>query len=415
MRYLYLLVLICFLSSGCRYNPSTLPANLDLNQPQFSSYADFEAALETIEQEQNEARRDSLLDALWTGLRQTEQIPFTHGENIAFLYRGDAEAVTWHGDFDRWGGSKNLFDSSKGKRVGETDLWILEKTLPADARLDYKIVVGEEWIKDPNNPHETYSGFGNNSELRMPEWEPDPIIEPDSTVPRGTLHPAQRFSSTALGYDVLYEVYTPAGYDSLTALPSLYVSDGQDYLSDQMGGLTVTLDNVIAAGDVSPLVLVFIDTRDPDRLDFNKREEQFLMNPNYARFIAEELVPVIDNTYATAGVAETRGILGTSYGGMNGAYVVAQHPETFHLAALQSPAFWPNEEIYKRHEAANLPLKVFMSSGTINDVLDQARKMKQIFEKKGYPMQYLEVNEGHSWNAWRPQLDDVLRFLYPAA
>ena len=40
--------------------------------------------------------------------------------------------------------------------------------------------------------------------------------------------------------------------------------------------------------------------------------------------------------------------------------------------------------------------------------------MKQVFEDKGYPLQYLEVNEGHSWGNWRALIDDPLRFFWGA-
>ena len=49
-----------------------------------------------------------------------------------------------------------------------------------------------------------------------------------------------------------------------------------------------------------------------------------------------------------------------------------------------------------------------MSVGVLGDNTDDARMMKQLFEKKDIGFVYLEVNEGHSWGAWSAQMDEIL-------
>ena len=53
-----------------------------------------------------------------------------------------------------------------------------------------------------------------------------------------------------------------------------------------------------------------------------------------------------------------------------------------------------------------------MSTGVIFDTEESARKMKKIFDEKGYPLKYFEVNEGHSWGNWRGLLDDMLIYFF---
>jgi hypothetical protein len=49
------------------------------------------------------------------------------------------------GDFNGWGYDKNI--ENKGTRIGKTDVWMLKKSFPKDARLDYKIILnGNDWI-----------------------------------------------------------------------------------------------------------------------------------------------------------------------------------------------------------------------------------------------------------------------------
>ena len=45
-----------------------------------------------------------------------------------------------------------------------------ELSFESTARLDYKFVVGSSWILDPRNPNKVKGGFGDNSELAMPQF-----------------------------------------------------------------------------------------------------------------------------------------------------------------------------------------------------------------------------------------------------
>jgi hypothetical protein len=41
--------------------------------------------------------------------------------------------------------------------------------------------------------------------------------------------------------------------------------------------------------------------------------------------------------------------------------------------------------------------------------------MRALFEAKGYPLQYIEVNEGHSWGNWRGLLAEPLMYFWGIA
>src|SRR5690349_11946711 len=84
----------------------------------------------------------------WGEFIEKEAVPFVVHDSVAFLYKGDAKSVMWMGDFNQWGNNKDF--NNKGTRIKGTDLWILKASFPADARLDYKIVIDEStWILDP--------------------------------------------------------------------------------------------------------------------------------------------------------------------------------------------------------------------------------------------------------------------------
>jgi enterochelin esterase-like enzyme len=59
-------------------------------------------------------------------------------------------------------------------------------------------------------------------------------------------------------------------------------------------------------------------------------------------------------------------------------------------------------------------VKIFLTTGVINDAQDGARKMRDILEKNTCAYQYSETNQGHSWGNWRDTLDDILIYFFPA-
>ncbi|MFN3638870.1 MAG: alpha/beta hydrolase-fold protein [Chloroherpetonaceae bacterium] len=379
---------------------------------QFSSYHAFRDSLNRIVAIPDGNTRNLVLTDFLNGLQQANNIPFAIGDSVAFLYRGAAQSVRWNGDFNSWGSASNI--QTNGVRLGNTDLWILEQTFPSDARLDYKIVLnGNTWILDPRNPFQQMSGFGPNSELRMPDYVFPPEVIRRPNVPQGAFSPNQLINSAHLGYAVQYRVYTPAGYDSLSNLPVVYVTDGHEYANDQMGSMLIVLDNLIYDGAIPPIMAVFLDPRNPSNLSQNRRMQELPINPNYLRFVKEELVPRIDSMYRTNPLASARAILGTSLGGINSAYFGIAAPETFGLIAIQSPAFWYRPQILTMYQdSARKPIRISMTTGNIFDGQNEARQMRDILRSKAYQLYYREVPQGHSWGQWRGLLDEALIYFF---
>jgi enterochelin esterase family protein len=231
-------------------------------------------------------------------------------------------------------------------------------------------------------------------------------------VPRGALAPGS-LASTALGYTVAYQVYTPAGYAGLSDLPVIYVTDGHEYADDAMGSMVIVLDNLIAAGLIRPVMAVFIDPRVGGQ---NRRAEQYVMNPLFVQFVADELVPVIDAAYATSPDRSDRGILGTSLGGLNSAWFALEATAAFRRIGIQSPAFQAGGGAILGlfQDAPRLDVDIVMSWGTFYDFGPTTVQFQAILDAKGYDYTHVVVNEGHSWGNWRALLDDVLIAFWPA-
>ena len=167
---------------------------------------------------------------------------------IAAIEQADAaqaQALAERGDFNGWERGPGL----EGMRVGDSDLWMAETTLPVNARATYKIVLdGQEWILDPANPLIQPGGLGDNNILAMPEFTVTTDTARRDDVTPGTLSDDLTIESANLGYTVNYRVYTPAGYDELSDLPVVYVTDGNDWVYEPYGAMAVVLNNLIADG-----------------------------------------------------------------------------------------------------------------------------------------------------------------------
>lgn len=402
MKRMSLLVFLVLVTSWVIAPYSSLHARSTLP---YATFEEFIAALD-------DAVASGDIDPFWETIVTSGQMPLIWDETCVFLYRGNASKVEWRGDFSGWESTPETL----GQRQGDTDLWMLVRQFPRDARLDYKIVLyDQEWILDPLNPYQQVGGFGPNSELRMPDY-----VYPVDTIPRddiekGTFHDNVVITSRNLGYKIAYRVYTPANYNNLDNLPVIYVTDGQDYANDEMGSMVIVLDNLIANGKIKPVIAVFVDARDPSSPMTNRREQQFITNDLFGAFLAEELVSVIDLLFKTEARPEARAILGASFGGLNSAFMGLTHPATFGLIAIQSPAFWIDLSVIDTYEnSERLPLKIFMSQGSIWDDIDNTRRLRDIFDTKAYPMLYIEIPEGHSWGNWRALLDDMLVYFFGA-
>jgi enterochelin esterase family protein len=376
----------------------------------FESFSEFKNTLIDLAKTSPETLNGNVYEELLDTLEARNQIPFVFGDSVGFLYYGENSSVSWAGDFNGWNPSSSGY---QGTKIGSTNLWFLEKQFPIDARLDYKIVKDGSWILDPRNNYTQMSGFGPNSELRMPDWVfPEETILQDG-VNRGTLSENILIQSTPenLNYNVQYKVYTPYGYEDLSNLPVIYVTDGHEYADDEKGSMIIVLDNLIHNNQIDPVIAVFIDPREPENLNNNRRGDEYTANIDFANFVADELVPEIDANYKTNSSADARAILGTSLGGWNSAYFGYTKSDIFHLIGIHSPAFDDNI-INFYNSSEKLPLKIYMSTGVIYDTEERARAMKTVLDLKSYPLQYREVNEGHSWGNWRALIDEVLIYFF---
>jgi len=142
--------------------------------------------------------------------------------------------------------------------------------------------------------------------------------------------------------------------------------------------------------------------------------------PVYVKFIVETLKPFIDKNYRTLPDRENTGVMGSSFGGINSFYTGLAYHNIFSKIGAFSPSFWYSDECYKMAEEFNksASIKMYMLAGgnEYQGFEEQAKKMEQIFRKKGYSdkeLLFKFVEEGtHSETFWRKEFLEAFKWLF---
>ncbi len=359
-----------------------------------------------------EATRQSLAEQYIKEAR-SGSIPIVHVDkgaqegDVVFLYQGPQRRVTLNSQLP---GPR---ESHEFKKVDGSDLFYLVRQAEADARIDYKFILDDgDWVLDPWNSRTQPSAFGTSSYFWMPMYRvPDFAHHPGT--PPGTLEEIE-WESEILENSRGVQVYLPPGYanEEGRRYPSVYLHDGIDYI--HFTNIVDLADNAIANGRIPPVILVLAPPVE--------REKEYQANGRFARAICEELVAHVDQAYRTRQEPHWRGTLGASLGGLCALYLAAAHPDVFGNCAGQSSAFFEESlldvvPLNLNNDSPAKPLRIHLDVGTyeqhyIRDLLAGNRKFAAAIRAKGYPLQYLEVHEGHSWGSWRARIIPALEFFW---
>ncbi|MBI3194556.1 MAG: hypothetical protein HYZ34_08850 [Ignavibacteriae bacterium] len=334
-------------------------------------------------------------------------LPLMEGNTVYFLYRGKGKIVQMAGDFNSWEPKTTTM-----VRLPQTDLYLHIEDIPRGGRMEYKFIVDEQWILDPFNKRKAPGEFGENSEVWSKEYQSPTDIEPLQQIPHGTVD-TMYIESKILNRRIPVFVYTPFAISKEQRLPTLYITDGGEYMS--IGKMTTVLDNLLSQQRIKPVLGVFIDPRtNLNDQRTNHRREDYTANDSFLDFIEHELAQKIERNYPATHSAKDRFIMGASLGGLISTYMVMLRSHFVKNCAAQSPAYnQANKAIMKLFEQIiTLDVNVYMDTGTINDTQIEARAVSVLLQEKGAKMNYSEYPEGHNWSNWRARVDDILVYFF---
>jgi len=348
--------------------------------------------------------RDAAIEAFLSARGGT---PLVENQSRAVFLVQDRRGVTPRivGDFNDWAASANGQDPAVGVpvRIEGTDWSYLETTIYTNARAEYVLLFPDETTPDPHNPRTIAAFAGPRSEVRMPQWVPQPELDASAPVPAGTVV-AEAIASKALGTARRVWFYTPPGYEATEDwYPAVYVLDGGNYV-ERMRTPTI-LDRLIATRAIEPVVAVFVEP--------GERQEEYSRNARWRAFMATELVPIVDKRFRTFPAPERRIILGSSLSAYGAVDLAVEYPGVFGLcAALAPPAQTPTVITNQaKGQDAIRAVKFFILAGTYDSTADGGRRLRTALGMGAGAVTYVEVPEGHSSETFRGHIDDALKSL----
>ncbi len=353
--------------------------------------------------------RDMLVTVLWRATEETRNVFVFHLLGIDKPMVRLLDTDLWYKTFRLQKGARFVY--SLAPNLPDPKAWTSLARFISAMRIDPLNPLQFAERANELNPYEVT--FYSAAELPSAQSQFWSVAR--SKVPTGRVQ-RDKFTSKLLGNERPMWVYTPHDYAADKKPYGLLVlSDGGLYVNSAR--VATTLDNLIAAGLIPPLVAVMIDNPD--------RGRELSCSSAYADFLAQEIVPWARANYHATDRPEQTIIGGVSMGGLAAACVGFKHPEIFGNVLSQSGSFWWKPDDEKNWEwltrqfatSARLPLRFSFEAGLLENtsgappgrpvpppLLVANRNLRDALQSKGYSIHYTEFNGNHTLFNWRGTL-----------
>ncbi|MEK7780886.1 MAG: alpha/beta hydrolase-fold protein [Verrucomicrobiota bacterium] len=319
--------------------------------------------------------------------------------------------------------------------------------LPAGTKLEYKFTLSS-WDREGLGPSGTIlpnhrltvdkdqdvtvviADFRKDTADYLDDWKGSGVLgrlEYWKNVPSKFLTPTRHV-----------EIWLPPGYDEQTTnrYDVLYMHDGQNLFDPRIAntGVDWGVDEAVVrgmnAGKLPPLIVVGIWCTDQRLREYSP----WHLGTNYARFLIEELMPLVNQKFRTRTGPQHTAVTGSSMGGLISFWLCWQHPEVFGSGGcLSSALMWNERFLSPTGEArpfleqeiasdAKFPrgARLYFDYGTREGsgaFESLHNKLAAWLETQGwnvgtdFVIRKIEGAE-HNEAAWRARLDEPLLFLF---
>jgi enterochelin esterase-like enzyme len=308
------------------------------------------------------------------------------------------------------------FDMAK-----DEDGWWTYTSEPQDPGYhNYWMIVDGAVVLDPAT--DAFIGYGhmcNGFEVPDPDGG---FYEIDGSVPHGEVLIDHYFAEASNSWRRIF-VYTPPGYDEDTSIryPVLYLQHGggeDERVWIEMGRTNVILDNLIAAGEAEPFIVVMESSAVPAppgsepgaRGPGERRTFNFT---GFERLLIDELIPYIDDNYRTLADQPYRAMAGLSMGGMQTRTIAPAHLDIFsHIGIFSGGSISPDDVADKPDFGEKVQV-VFASFGSRERGAAAAEENINALKEAGINAHYYESpGTAHEWQTWRRSLREFAPLLF---
>ena len=234
-------------------------------------------------------------------------------------------------------------------------------------------------------------------------------------------------------------VYTPYGYDpkkSKVKYPVLYLlhgGGGDEDAWSTLGRTCQILDNLIAAGKATPMLVVMPNGNPsqyasqtlqiPEKQDVRKYYSGF---DNYTSLV-DDIVPFIENRYNVIAKKSGRAVAGLSMGGGQSFYIGFRNVDKFSSVGIfssgligasaiggepfdaekQIPGMLSTPDKFNKFDV------IYLACGEQDNRIDGMKEFKETLDSKGYKgVIWEQCPGGHEWKVWRRNLTSFVQLIF---
>lgn len=254
-----------------------------------------------------------------------------------------------------------------------------------------------------------------------------------------------QLASRIFGNQRMIRVLLPPGYDApenaTRRYPVLYLLDGQALfdaclsdISHREWGVDETVDRLVEAKSIPPLIVVGVDNSGVDRMREYLPYKDFEQDPHmtepsgkrFPDFLANEVIPSVNERYRTLRGPAHTGIGGSSYGGVAALYALLNKPAVFGSGLVESAPLWVgHDQLLRDTRTPGRGLrKIYLGVGgheghdpaVASRMIALAREVAANFKAAGHADSdicvIVDPQAEHNEDAWAKRLPGALQFLY---
>lgn len=326
------------------------------------------------------------------------------------LWAPEAESVSVSGEF---------MDDSRSLTRGDEGVWSVTLGPLEPEVYEYEFTIDGITFLDPRNPAvKTNQGPAGISSLVTVRGT-EPLFFDVRPVPHGTVE-IRTYDSSVTDRSRQVYIYTPPGYENGSEpLPVLYLlhgADGEDRSWTMLGRAHTIVDNLIADGEMGPMVVVMpYGYAYPWDAGASGEEQQ-------ADFLADlqtELIPFVEANYRVSGDRGDRALAGLSRGGSQTLTIGLRHLDLFSRLGVFSASGGSEPEVRFADVAANAQavndqLDLFwIGMGTEDGGHENATVLDAFLTESGIEHTFREIGGAHTWIVWRKFLNEMGPLLWP--
>lgn len=340
--------------------------------------------------------------------------PVVHGNRATFFWEGES-APQLISDVTDWEDRPRSFKRVSRVLDPATDktIWSCSITVPRDAYVEYAFYdpISQEKFLDPRNGRSVSNGLGSrNNFFYMPETMPSPFSMRRADLRTGTIT-RHRVDAGFLQDDGERDVYLYKPPVS-GAVPLLIVYDGNDYL--HRGRLATIVDNLIADRRIQPIAMAFLQSAK------SRRNVEYMCSDATITWLDDEVLPLARKHLRLLNLEQhpgAYGVLGASASGLMSMYTGLRMPEIFGKVLCQSAVFaWERRDFVVvdlvRYNHAR-QIKIWMDVGTLEELVEDNRRMVALLDKRQYDVTYREFPAGHNYTGWSNDIWHGLESMFP--